>query len=98
MNRKKNAPSSEVEVYTSRLYELNAAAQEAVRDFSLHDIDDMEGLEKKRLRMHDAFTTLYDELAVFSETLMGEDFDLAFIRNRLATAEGEAKEQLERAM
>jgi len=92
----KSAP--DVVVYTSRLFELNAEAQEAVRDFALHDIDDKEGLETKRLVMHDSFTTLYDEVASFSEEIMGEEFDLAYIRNRLATADGETREQLEEAM
>lgn len=46
----------EVTVYTSRLFELNIMAQDAVREFALHDIDDTEGLEKKRVAMHDAFT------------------------------------------
>ncbi|MFW9919973.1 MAG: hypothetical protein ACFFED_10255 [Candidatus Thorarchaeota archaeon] len=92
------ASTPEVVVYTSRLFELNAEAQEAVRDFALHDIDDKDGLESKRLVMHDSFTTLYDEVATFSEEIMGEEFDLAYIRNRLANADGETREQLEEAM
>ncbi|MGY5854652.1 MAG: hypothetical protein RTU92_13870, partial [Candidatus Thorarchaeota archaeon] len=39
----------DVPVYTSRLYELNIQAQDTVREFALHDIDDKEGLERKRI-------------------------------------------------
>lgn len=97
--RSKSVESTrDVVVFTRHLFELNAEAQEAVRDFALHDIDDKDGLEAKRLLMHDCFTTLYDEVASFSEEIMGEEFDLAYIRNRLATADGETREQLEEAM
>ncbi|MDF1539759.1 MAG: hypothetical protein P1Q69_12735 [Candidatus Thorarchaeota archaeon] len=87
-----------VTVYTLLLHELNSKAQDAVRDFALHDIDDTDGLEVRRIAMHDAFTTLYDEVANFSEAIMGEEFDLAYLRNRLATADGETREQLEEAL
>ena len=96
--KSKRSTGSDVVVYTSRLFELNATAQEAVRDFALHDIDDKEGLETKRIAMHDSFTTLYDEVAEFSEEIMGEEFDLAYIRNRLAAADGETRGKLEEAM
>ncbi|MFW9909555.1 MAG: hypothetical protein ACFFEF_13370 [Candidatus Thorarchaeota archaeon] len=89
---------SKATVYTSKLYDLNRTAQDAVREFALHDIDDKDGLEQKRIALHDAFTKLYDEVANFSEEIMGEDFDLAYLRNRLATADGETREQLEEAM
>ncbi|MGQ4911788.1 MAG: hypothetical protein ACP6KW_06405 [Candidatus Thorarchaeota archaeon] len=98
---KEDDNSSEMDetvVYTSRLYELNIKAQDAVRDFALHDIDDREGLEKKRLAMHDAFTDLYDQLATFSEELMVEDFDIAYLKNRIAQTEGEMRQQLESAL
>ena len=85
-------------MYTRLLFDLNVVAQDAVRDFALHNIDDKEGLEAKRIVMHDSFTTLYDEVAKFSEEIMGEEFDLAYLRNRLATADGETREQLEEAM
>jgi hypothetical protein len=85
-------------IFTSLLYELNIKAQDAVREFSLHDIDDREGLEKKRIEMHDAFTELYDTISTFNEQIMIEDFDLAYLRNRAAQSEGEVKEQLESAL
>jgi hypothetical protein len=85
-------------IYTSLLFELNIKAQDAVRDFSLHDIDDREGLERKRIEMHDAFTELYDNIASFNEQIMIDDFDLAYLRNRAAQSEGEVKEQLEAAL
>ncbi|MHA2423602.1 MAG: hypothetical protein ACXAEF_02370 [Candidatus Thorarchaeota archaeon] len=97
--KKKSEPKAEiVSVYTRLLFNLNVTAQNAVRDFALHDIDNKDGLESKRIAMHDAFTTLYDEIAKFSEEIMGEEFDLAYLRNRLATADGEARQQLEEAM
>ncbi|MHA1909640.1 MAG: hypothetical protein ACW98Y_20235, partial [Candidatus Thorarchaeota archaeon] len=97
--KKKSETKTEiVSVYTRVLFDLNVSAQNAVRDFALHDIDDKDGLEMKRIAMHDAFTTLYDEVAKFSEEIMGEEFDLAYLRNRLATADGETREQLEEAM
>jgi GMP synthase PP-ATPase subunit len=70
----------EVTVYASRLFELNLMAQDAVREFALHDIDDTEGLEKKRVTMHDAFTELYDEAAGFIEAAMSQEFDVAYLR------------------
>jgi hypothetical protein len=85
-------------IFTSLLYELNIKAQDAVREFSLHDIDDREGLEKKRIEMHDAFTELYDTISTFNEQIMIDDFDLAYLRNRAAQSEGEVKEQLESAL
>ena len=97
--KKGSEPDTEiVSVYTRLLFDLNQSAQNAVRDFALHDIDDKAGLETRRIAMHDAFTTLYDEVAEFSEEIMGEEFDLAYLRNRLATADGETREQLEEAM
>ncbi len=88
----------DVKVYTSHLFELNIQAQDTVREFSLHDIDDKEGLERKRIEMHDAFTELYDELALFNTQIMGEEFDIAYLRERANHAEGEQKEQLEKAI
>jgi len=87
-----------VPVYTLLLHKLNSVAHDSVRDFALHNIDDTAGLEIKRIAMHDAFTKLYDEIANFSEEIMGEEFDLAYLRNRLATADGETREQLEDAL
>jgi hypothetical protein len=80
------------------LYELNIKAQDAVRDFSLHDIDDREGLEKKRIAMHNTFTELYDLISSFIEQIMVQDFDIAYIRDRITQAEGEVKEQMEEAL
>jgi hypothetical protein len=85
-------------IFTSLLFELNIKAQDTVREFSLHDIDDREGLERKRIDMHDAFTELYDKIASFNEQIMIDDFDLAYLRNRAAQSEGEVKEQLEAAL
>ncbi len=88
----------DIDVYTSKLYDLNIQAQDAVRDFALHDIDDRDGLEKKRIAMHDAYTELYDNVAAFSEEISGEEFDIHYLRERLPQAEGEAKEQIEAAL
>ncbi|MHA1614613.1 MAG: hypothetical protein ACTSYJ_07180 [Candidatus Thorarchaeota archaeon] len=90
--------SDDSQIYTSLLFELNLKAQDAVREFALHDIDDREGIELKRIAMHDAFTELYDNVASFSEQIMVGDFDLAYLRNRVAQSEGEAREQLETAL
>ncbi len=97
-DKKKDVSIHGVEVYTSKLYELNLLAQDGVREFALHDIDDKEGLERKRIAMHDGFTTLYNEVAEFTELIMGEDFDVAYIRGRVEHAEGETKAQLEAAL
>ena len=88
----------ETTIFTSLLFELNIKAQDAVREFSLHDIDDREGLERKRIDMHDAFTELYDTIATFNEQIMIDDFDIAYLRNRATQSEGEVKEQLEAAL
>jgi hypothetical protein len=85
-------------IYTSILFELNLKAQDAVRDFALHDIDDKEGLETNRIAMHDAFTELYDNVAAFSEGVMMGDFDTSYLKTRIAQSEGEIKQQLETAM
>ena len=85
-------------IYTSLLFELNIKAQDAVREFSLHDIDDRAGLEQKRIEMHDAFTELYDTIATFNEQIIVDEFDLAYLRNRASQSEGENKEQLENAL
>ncbi|MFX1485108.1 MAG: hypothetical protein ACFFCP_18160, partial [Promethearchaeota archaeon] len=85
-------------IYTSLLYELNIKAQDAVREFALHDIDDKEGLEKRRMKMHDAFTELYNSIASFNEQIMIGDFDIAYLRNRISQSEGETKDQLENAL
>jgi hypothetical protein len=90
--------TDDIEVYTSKLYDLNIQAQDAVRDFALHDIDDMQGVEEKRIAMHDAFTDLYNEIATFSEEIRGEEFDIAYLRERIEYAEGDTKEQLENAL
>ncbi len=96
--KKGNKTDSTNEVYTRQLYKLNREAQAAVREFSQHDIDDQEGIEQKRILMHDVFTRLYDEIADFSEKVMGGDFDIAYLRERMAHAEGETKEQLQKAL
>ncbi len=85
-------------IYTMHLLELNQRAQRALRDFALQDFDDKEELERKRIAMHDAFTELYDQLATFNEQVMGVDFDIAYLRERIAHAEGETKESLEKAL
>ena len=95
---KDSSDSEEIQIYTSLLYELNIKAQDAVREFSLHDIDDRKGLERKRIEMHDNFTDLYNKIAEFNEQIMIEDFDIAYLRNRSAQAEGERKEELEAAL
>ena len=82
-------------IYTSLLFELNLKAQDAVREFSLHDIDDKDGIELKRIAMHDAFTELYDSVASFSQQIMVGDFDMAYLRNRVAQSDGEIKQQLD---
>ena len=101
-SKKKDTDSTvstdDVQIYTSLLFELNLKAQDAVREFALHDIDDKEGLEKNRIAMHDAFTELYDTIAAFSEQIMVDEFDISFLRSRAARAEGEAKEQLEQTL
>ncbi|MFW9975718.1 MAG: hypothetical protein ACFFDQ_10655, partial [Candidatus Thorarchaeota archaeon] len=93
-----DSDTDDTAIFTSLLFELNIKAQDAVRDFSLHDIDDKEGLEKKRIEMHDAFTELYDTITAFNEQIMIEEFDLVYIRNRIAQSEGETKTQLESAL
>ncbi len=93
-----DSDTDDTTIFTSLLFELNIKAQDAVRDFSLHDIDDKEGLEKKRIEMHDAFTELYDTITAFNEQIMIDEFDLVYIRNRIAQSEGEAKTQLESAL
>lgn len=101
MSTKGNKDAEEdkgVHVYTSSLFELNLRVQDAVSDFALHDIDDEEGIEQKRLQMHDKFTELYSEIATFSEQIMVTDFEISYLRNRLAQTEGEAKTQLETAL
>jgi hypothetical protein len=90
--------SDDAPIYTSLLFGLNLKAQDAVRDFSLHDIDDKEGIELKRIAMHDAFTELYDTIASFSQQIMVGDFDMGYLRNRVAQSEGETKTQLETAL
>jgi len=85
-------------IFTSLLFEQNIKAQDAVREFSLHDIDDRDGLEQKRIEMHDSFTELYDSIAAFNEQIMIDDFDLAYLRNRIAQSEGDVKKQLEGAL
>ncbi|NHJ13018.1 MAG: hypothetical protein EAX95_05040 [Candidatus Thorarchaeota archaeon] len=88
----------DVEVYTSKLYDLNIQAQDSAREFALHDIDDKEGIELKRIAMHDAYTQLYDAVAEFSDEIGSEEFDIEYLRSRLPQAEGEAKEQIDTAL
>ncbi len=95
---KTDSSDDDIQIYTSLLFELNLKAQDAVREFALHDIDDREGIELKRIAMHDSFTELYDNVASFSQQVMVGDFDLAYLRNRVAQSEGEAREQLETAL
>ena len=96
--RKPGTSGVDTPIYTSLLFELNHKAHDAVRDFSLHDIDDKEGIELKRIAMHSAFTELYDTIASFSQQIMVGDFDMSYLRNRVAQSEGETKEQLEAAL
>jgi hypothetical protein len=96
--KKAESSDDEAQIYTSLLFELNLKAQDAVREFSLHDIDDKEGIELKRIAMHDAFTELYDTVASFSQQIMVGDFDMTYLRNRVAQSDGETKEQLEAAL
>ncbi len=97
-NQEEIESTDDVQIYTSLLFELNLKVQDAVKDFALHDIDDKDGLEKNRIAMHDAFTELYDAIASFSEQIMVEEFDISYLRNRAAQAEGEVKEQIEQAL
>ncbi|MHA2361919.1 MAG: hypothetical protein ACXAB6_08345, partial [Candidatus Thorarchaeota archaeon] len=96
--KSKKIQTDDISVYTSKLFELNLMAQDAVKEFALHNIDNREGLDAKRIAMHDAYTDLYNEVAEFSERSMGEDFDIAYLRDRIAQSEGEMKAQLEEAM
>ena len=91
---KSKKDAGDTTIYTSLLFELNIKAQDAVREFALHDIDDREGLEKKRILLHDTFTELYNTIAVFNEQIMIEDFDIGYLRTRIAQSEGEAREHL----
>jgi len=88
----------DVKVYSSRFFQLNLGIQDAVRDFILHDIDDTEGLESKRIQMHDAFTNLYEGIASFGQDVMAESFDMEFLRKGIVQAEPEVKEQMESAL
>lgn len=85
-------------IFTSLLFDQNIKAQDAVREFSLHDIDDRDGLEQKRIEMHDSFTELYDSIAAFNEQIMIDEFDLAYLRNRISQSEEDVKKQLEGAL
>ncbi|MHA2026252.1 MAG: hypothetical protein ACW98U_10155 [Candidatus Thorarchaeota archaeon] len=99
--KKKKKDTTETDdtiIYTSLLFELNIKAQDAVREFALHDIDNREGLEIKRMKMHDAFTILYNTFAAFNEQIMISDFDISYLRNRVGQSEGEVREQLEEAL
>jgi len=97
-SRKTESSDDDIQIYTSLLFELNLKAQDAVREFALHDIDDKEGIEVKRIAMHDAFTELYDNVASFSQQTMVGEFDISYLRNRVSQSEGEAREQLEAAL
>ncbi|MHA1864428.1 MAG: hypothetical protein ACTSWA_11720 [Candidatus Thorarchaeota archaeon] len=97
-SRKTESSDGDIQIYTSLLFELNLKAQDAVREFALHDIDDKEGIEVKRIAMHDAFTELYDNVASFSQQTMVGEFDISYLRNRVSQSEGEAREQLEAAL
>jgi len=94
----KNSQESDVKVYSSSFFELNLEIQDAVREFILHDIDDIEGLENKRIQMHNAFTNLYEEITRFGQDVMAESFDMAFLRKGIAQAEPEVKEQMQAAL
>ncbi len=90
------APDTEdSEVHTFKLFGLNLEAQDAVREFVLHDIDDRENFEEKRLKMHDAFTRLYHEIAEFTTALTTQDFEIALLKERLQSADDESRGQLE---
>jgi len=97
-SRKTESSDGDIQIFTSLLFELNLKAQDAVREFALHDIDDREGIEVKRIVMHDAFTELYDNVASFSQQTMVGEFDISYLRNRVSQSEGEAREQLEAAL
>jgi hypothetical protein len=96
--KKESAVTDDTLIYTSLLFELNIKAQDTVREFALHNIDDRDGLETKRMKMHDAFTELYNSFANFNEQIMIADFDISYLRNRIAQSEGEVREQLEEAL
>ena len=96
--KKDTTDTDDTIIYTSLLFELNIKAQDAVRAFALHDIDDRSGLEKRRMNMHDAFTVLYNSFAAFNEQIMIADFDISYLRNRIGQSEGEVREQLEEAL
>ena len=97
-SKKKKKDTDDTIIYTSLLFELNIKAQDTVREFALHDIDDREGLETKRMNMHDAFTDLYNSFADFNQQIMIADFDITYLRNRIGQSEGEVHEQLEEAL
>ncbi|MGY5864915.1 MAG: hypothetical protein RTV41_09945 [Candidatus Thorarchaeota archaeon] len=97
-SKKKKKDTDDTIIYTSLLFELNIKAQDTVREFALHDIDDREGLETKRMNMHDAFTDLYNSFADFNQQIMIADFDITYLRNRIRQSEGEVREQLEEAL
>ncbi len=99
-DRQEDAPdvmpgSDAIEVHTYKLFELNLETQDAVREFVLHDVDDREGLEEKRLKMHEAFSRLYQEIATFTDELTTQDFDIALLKDRIQRADDESKGQLE---
>ncbi len=96
--KQKEIDMAGITVHTRQLFELNIKAQDAVREFALHDVDEKEEIEKKRIAMHDAFTELYQGIATFGEKIMGDEFDISYLRDRLNSAEDETKQQLEQAL
>ncbi len=94
-SKTKEIDLSDVNIYTSKLYELNIIAQDSVREFSLHDVDDKEGLERKRVAMHDAFYDLYMAIAEFHKDIMVNEFDVAYLRDGIESTEGETKQQIQ---
>ena len=100
-SKKKKGDSTDTDdaiIYTSLLFELNIKAQDSVREFALQDIDYKQTVEKKRMNMHDAYTNLYNSIAAFNEQIMITDFDITYLRNRIAQSEGEVRDQLENAL
>ncbi|MGV9103366.1 MAG: hypothetical protein ACOC3C_04555, partial [Candidatus Thorarchaeota archaeon] len=94
----KNNQDSDVTLYSNIFFELNLEIQDAVRDFILHDIDDIEGVERKRIQMHNAFTNLYQEMARFGQEVIAESFDTEFLRKAIEQAHPEVKEQMQAAL
>ncbi len=92
--------SDEQTLYTDIILQLEETAQKSIHDFATHDVSDLEGLEKKRKKMHEDFFNIYSKILDLIRIVRSEiQFDIDFTSKRFSFTKNEQEQsQIKQAL